>query len=122
MGRKRNCAAESVWRGRLARFRKSGLTVLEYCRREGVSAPTFYKWRKRLEGRTGAPKQVERPARRSRSVGQSDPFVAVQVAPAALAEIEFPNGVRIRVPATNAEALRTAILAGSEACQEAPSC
>ena len=33
------------------------------------------------------------------------------------AEIELPNGIKIRVPATNAEALRSAILAGHDALQ-----
>ena len=122
MGRKQNHAVESVWRGRLAKFRKSGLTVLEFCRREGVSTPTFYQWKKRLKESTGPAERVQRSGRGSRSAGKSDPFVAVNVASVMLAEIEFPNGVRIRVPATNAEALRTVILAGSEACQEVRSC
>lgn len=34
---------------RLARRRRSGKTVTEFCRQEGVSKPTFYAWRKRLE-------------------------------------------------------------------------
>ena len=38
----------SVWQDRLARQVSSGLTVAEFCRREGVSAPSLYHWRKRL--------------------------------------------------------------------------
>ena len=50
------------------------------------------------------------------------PFLPVKVSSRedslALAEVEFPNGVRIRVPATHAEALRIAILTGNEVCGE----
>jgi hypothetical protein len=59
---------------------------------------------------------------------KSQPFVPVKVASSdaitssifglGLAEVELPNGVRIRVPATHAEALRIAILTGNQACQE----
>jgi hypothetical protein len=38
------------------------------------------------------------------------------------AEIELPNGIKIRVPATNVEALRAAVVAGHKACQEVASC
>ena len=122
MGRKQNREAESVWRGRLARFQKSGLTVQEFCRREGVSTPTFYQWKKRLHEGSRPAKRVRRSGRASRSAANTDPFVAINVASATMAEIEFPNGVRIRVPATHAEALRAALVAGSEVCQEVRSC
>jgi transposase-like protein len=36
------------WRGRVASQARSGLSVAEYCRREGVNAWLFYRWRKRL--------------------------------------------------------------------------
>ena len=49
MGRKQN-QAESSWRSRMTKFRRSKLTVVEFCRREAVSVPSFYHWRKRLEG------------------------------------------------------------------------
>lgn len=116
MGRKQSQSAESVWRDRLARFRKSNLTVAEFCRQEGVSDPSFYQWRKRLEPGQARSKQLRRSS--APKAGQP-PFVPVRVPSSALAEIEFPNGVRIRLPATNAEALRAAILAGNELFQEA---
>ncbi len=37
------------WSERLLRFSKSGQTVLEFCRSEGVSQPSFYVWRKQLK-------------------------------------------------------------------------
>jgi hypothetical protein len=39
-----------------------------------------------------------------------------------MAEIEFPNGVRVRVPATNVEAIRFAVLAGGDPFREESSC
>jgi transposase-like protein len=122
MGRKQSSGAQAVWRERLARFDRGDWTVAEFCRREGVSNPSFYQWRKRLE-------QRDRQASRGR---QEDPgastaeapgrFLPLNVAGLSVAEIELPDGVKIRVPTTNVEVLRTAILAGHEACQGVAPC
>ena len=120
MGSRQTKSAETIWRERLARFAKSNLTVKEFCRRERVSDPSFYQWRKRL--------QLERS--RAKSTGTSGdkntevrmPFVPVNISGPTWTEVEFPNGVRVRVPATNAEALRIALIAGTAACGEARSC
>ena len=39
------------WRRRMTRFEEAQQSVAEFCRREGVSAPSFYQWRKRLAQR-----------------------------------------------------------------------
>lgn len=116
MVRKQRESAEVVWRDRLARFERSNLRVKEFCIQEGISDPAFYQWRKRLTKR-----QPRKPGRES---GAKEPivtesFVPVTVSPSAFTEVEFPNGVRVRVPATNAEALRIALTTGNEVCQEA---
>ncbi len=124
MGRKPSQSAEAVWRDRLARFRKCNLTVKEFCQQEGVSDPSFYHWRKRLEGLQRDAKRVRRSGDRPLKSVTSQSFVPVRVPTSTsiptsiVAEVEFPNGVRIRVPATHAEALRVAILAGNEVCRE----
>lgn len=46
-GRSRGAAER--WRERVARWRASGLSVAEFCLREGLSSPSFYIWRKRLQ-------------------------------------------------------------------------
>jgi transposase-like protein len=120
MGRKQNRGAERLWRSRLARYRKSGLTVAEFCRSEGVSNPSFYQWRKRLD--EDSQSKRARQSKASSKSHRSRPFVPVRVSSTAWVEVEFPNGVRIRVPAENAEALRLALLAGSDICQEVESC
>jgi putative transposase len=53
-------AGATVWRERIARQARSGLSVGEFCRRAGVSAWSFYRWRLRLRARSGA---VQRPAK-----------------------------------------------------------
>ena len=40
---------ESHWRQVLARWRRSGLSVRAFCRAEGISEPSFYLWRRRLD-------------------------------------------------------------------------
>ena len=39
------------WRDRLERFDKSSGTVMQFCRKERVSQPTFYKWKKKFSQR-----------------------------------------------------------------------
>ena len=117
MGRNQQRSAESLWRDRLAKYRQSNLTVVEFCRQEGVSNPSFYQWRKRLEPGRSRSKQIRQPS--PPDDGQP-PFLPVTVPSSAVAEIELPNGVRIRVPVTNTEALRAAILVGNELSREKP--
>jgi transposase len=48
-GRRPDPATHQLWQQRLERFRKSGLTVLTFCDREGLSPASFYAWRRRLQ-------------------------------------------------------------------------
>src|SRR5437763_5679827 len=41
-------AARQLWVERLARFSASGLRPAEFCAAEGVSLPSFYSWKRRL--------------------------------------------------------------------------
>jgi hypothetical protein len=123
MGRKVS-QAEGAWRGRMTRFRRGTLTVVEFCRREGVSVPSFYAWRKRLEPALQSKSRGEQSRRAlPRKLKQTASlFVPVNVSSSPMAEIEFPNGVRVRVPATNVEAIRFAVLAGGDPFREESSC
>jgi transposase-like protein len=116
MGRKQKRTVAAAWRDRLARFRRGKMTVVEFCRREGVSSPSFYQWRKRLKqdaretfGRSG-----EGPP--SNDSDRAHPFVPLALL-SPVAEVELPNGIRIRVPAADTHALHAAVLAAKEACQ-----
>ena len=122
MGRKRVWGTVAEWRERLARFRSGDLRVAEFCRLEGVSNASFYRWRRRLEQPNVRARSVTGKAQKSPTADGPERFVPVNVAGLREAEIELPNGIKIRVPATNAEALRAAILAGHDACQGVASC
>jgi len=99
MGRTADGLVAAVWVERLARQRRGGLSIAEFCRREGISPPSFYSWRKRLE-------QDERAL-----------FVPVElsrlVEPSALGvQIELPGGALVTLPAgASAELVTTAIRA-----------
>jgi hypothetical protein len=51
------------WRWVLVEFERSGLSVREFCRQEGVLEPSFYSWRKRIAqlhagSQEGLPKKI----------------------------------------------------------------
>ncbi len=122
MGRKRSSGAEGVWPQRLARFQCSDLTVVEFCRHEGVSAPSFYRWRKRLQQGGGRSERAGQQDRLATDTKKASRFVPVSVSGLNTAEIELPSGVTIRVPVASAEALRTAILAAGDASRGVSPC
>jgi transposase-like protein len=66
---------EFEWHARLARFARAGISVVEFCRDEGVSTPSFYAWRKRLAARAGAATHRDGDPHH----GQQGPFAAVRV-------------------------------------------
>jgi transposase-like protein len=105
--------AAEVWRERLERHARSGASIAEFCRREGISPPSFYQWRKRLS-------VVQRAAERPR-------FVPVHRAEdsgsADGVEIELPGGVRVRLPAgASRELVTAAIEAAARAGREEAPC
>ena len=48
MARPKDLSLEHTWRLRLRRQATSGLSIPEFCAREGVSSASFYAWRRRL--------------------------------------------------------------------------
>jgi transposase-like protein len=68
MGRVASIGKIEEWTKRLSRFAATDVTVARFCRREGVSAPAFYAWKKKL-------RQVASPA------GASPRFLPVQITP-----------------------------------------
>jgi hypothetical protein len=49
-GNERDGRKERQWRRWIGEWRASGLTVRAFCARRGLSEPSFYGWRRRLEG------------------------------------------------------------------------
>lgn len=62
MSQRRSDAKVEEWRGRLARYAQSKLTIGQFCLKERVSEPSFFMWRKRLRSMTpdGAKPSAER--------------------------------------------------------------
>jgi hypothetical protein len=92
-GQRRDPKLEAFWRGVLGRFDKSGLSVRGFCRREKLSEPAFYAWRRVIRQRD-AQRKTDAPA-----------FVPVVVRdePAVRDDaitIEWPGGRTLRLPLT----------------------
>jgi hypothetical protein len=43
---------DEYWRERIAAQERSGLSVQQFCKEQGLNNPSFYYWRKRLGQRT----------------------------------------------------------------------
>jgi hypothetical protein len=82
-GQVQRSAAE--WRGIIVQYQQSGMGMKEFCVQEGLTLRTFEEWYRRLR-------------RAERGKGQ---FVEVKAPSGAASpwavEVEFPNGVRLRV-------------------------
>jgi|SRR5208282_5360179 len=94
----------AVWQARLRRFAESGSSIADFCRQEGVSVPSFYLWRKRLAKSAGSVGSAKR-------LTAKQSFVPVRLTATAAMPIiiRLPNGVRVRLPGDNIEALRAGI-------------
>jgi hypothetical protein len=99
MLRPANPALETLWRRRLRQQPDSGLTIHQFCKREGVSTASFHAWKRRLALRTAFPTPAS----------GASAFVPVIVSPvhepqprgcAALVTIQLVNGGQIWLPVT----------------------
>ena len=110
---------ETHWRGVLERQAASGLGVAEFCRRESVSAPSFYSWRRRLQEPAGSDNQ---PVGRAATVVSSRQLLPVHIesaAPAAAVRILLSEGVSLETSAGIDDRRLTALL---RALREASGC
>ena len=84
------------WQRRMARFREAQQSVVEFCRKEGVSAPSFYQWRKRL-------------AQRPHAAEEAAGFRPVRLVSSATVVVQLPGGTQLHVPTSERRALRLVI-------------
>ena len=84
------------WQRRMTRFRDAQQSVAEFCRKEGVSAPSFYQWRKRL-------------AQGAQSAEEAAGFRPVRLVHAAGIAVQLPGGTQLQVPTSDPQALRVVI-------------
>ena len=108
-----NRTAAEAWRERLERQARSGFSIAEFCRRERLSPPSFYQWRKRLSVvRCAADRPQFVPVHRAEDSGAADGV-----------EIELPGGVVVRLPAgASRELVTAAIEAAARAGKEEAPC
>lgn len=100
MSRSSNSAKVTQWRQRFRRFPQSGLSVVSFCKKERVSVPSFYHWRKKL---------AQTPPRRRRSA-EASAFRPVTVVTAdQVVSIELGGVARIEVPSQNCDAVRAVV-------------
>lgn len=88
-------STRQLWEERLARFSCSGLRPAEFCASEGVSLPSFYSWRRRLDP----------DHRTTTAAATTDPTPGPRLLPvrlpaaAAVVEVVLPSGPVLRVSA-----------------------
>ena len=122
----REPSKERFWRQTLRRWQGSGLTIRDYCAKNGLSEASLYAWRRTIAQRDQeAPGSTSEPARRRlRKRHRSGPnFLPVRVVPTSM-----PSTSSIEVVLSNSRILR--IGAGFDAhvlrqlitCLEEPSC
>ena len=102
-GPRRDAGKERFWRACLARWRRSRLSVREFCRREALSEPLFYAWRREVARReAGEIQPTPAPASRPPS-RRSAAFLPVEIVGPPRAgqtttiEVFLPRGRRLRV-------------------------
>ena len=83
-----------LWTQRLKRFEQSQMTVAQFCQDEGVSQPTFYKWKRRMQSPVRqsslapakfVPVSLDTPTRQNNKID------------CAKATIQLPHGIRILI-------------------------
>jgi len=128
MTRKVNQVLWDEWRQRVKRQRESGLSIAEFCRREKVSAHSFYGWKRKLR-QPGSAHGTSRPAAAAKRSGWRRATVAPRqghryavaavpsglpgfvelpvaaVRPSPFIEVALADGTLIRLPQQNVAAL-----------------
>jgi transposase len=77
-------ATHEVWAERMSRFEQSGVTVVAFCRAEGISHQAFYYWKHKFDPQAAA------------DAGQPR-LLPVRLLDAAPIELLLPNGCSLRL-------------------------
>ena len=90
----RGVEKEQFWRGQIEGQAASGLSAREWCRREQLSEPSFYAWRRKLAQRGQDRSTPVSPA-------ASNGFLPIRLTSFAASHVEMQltSGLVIRVPA-----------------------
>lgn len=120
----RDLGKERFWREMVGRWRRSGVTIRDFCAEHGLSEPSFYGWRRELarrdqEARERPARTKARPARCAKSLPAFVPVRVTPVEPASPLEVVVGAGHVVRVaPGFDAATLRRllAVLAEASSC------
>ena len=99
----RSGGREVDWRRVIARQSKSGLSVAEFCRRESVSEPRFYYWKRKLRHQGDSEVPPDHPGSRAATATVAScaslvPVEIEQAMPTGAIRIQWPSGVCVDVP------------------------
>ena len=124
LGMHRDSGKERFWRRLLRQWRRSELTVREFCDQHDVSEPSFYAWRRTITERDQqrCQRQTNTPAGEDPCAARQPLFVPLRVVPTAAGmafEVVVSDGRVVRVPAGFDAASLRQLLAILE---EGPSC
>jgi hypothetical protein len=105
-GKRRNPARERFWRRTIRQQERTGLSVRDFCRREGLKDWTFRWWRQELARRDRQPASAPPRQRQGHPTEEAPAFLPVRVVdvepiaprPPALIEIVLSAGPTLRVP------------------------
>jgi transposase len=107
-GKPRDPAKERSWRRTMAEYARSGLSIADFCRREGLKPWTFRWWRQELtrRDRETTTDGVDRAPSPTTDLVVRSAFLPVQLVPdepeppleTAPVEIVLPTGPTVRVP------------------------
>jgi len=106
MTRGRDIGKLEMWRLRLAKFRSTGLTVVSFCRQEGIAPARFYYWARRVREAGEASDE-----RAERSVGSRKTQMSQLDARSGSPSVELFIGsqIRVRLPAGDPELVATVV-------------
>jgi hypothetical protein len=100
MARRPNPALHALWRDRVCRQLKSGLSVNQFCAQEQCARSAFYRWKRLLDDISPSDQCPALPARST--------FLPVSVRILEHAteqplpiEADLPNGIHLRIPTAN---------------------
>jgi transposase-like protein len=103
------------WRQRLESQSVSGLSIVAFCRKEGVSQATFHAWKRKLRDPLSARPESRKvvtarcsPRRRAAAPKHSRDFLQIPVTAARSSpwiELTLADGTLVRVPQQNTAAL-----------------
>ena len=114
-GARRDKAKERLWRGHMARQRRSNQSVRSYCREHELSEPSFYAWRAELARRDAraaqAPPVPRSASQQQRVARRTAAFLPIRLdgLAAPVIEVHLKSGLVIRIPAGDPAVLRVVL-------------